>query len=113
MKARSVPVSRVADVPATINDHRVRRGRAITLFAERVRGRRLELGLTRATVAAAAGISYDTLANVERGHHEPKSYTLAALAEALETTMDALWHGGVADDPIAALAAVAEGRNEP
>jgi DNA-binding XRE family transcriptional regulator len=93
MKARDVPMSRVADVPATVGDHRVRRGRAIAVFAERVRGRRLELGLTVAALARAAGISPDTLANVERGHHEPRAYTLAALADALETTMDALWHG--------------------
>jgi DNA-binding XRE family transcriptional regulator len=93
MKATSVPLARVAGVPATIGDHRVRRGAAISSCAERVRGRRLALGLTQGALAAAAGIAVDTLVNVERGHHEPKAYTLAALALALETTMDALWHG--------------------
>lgn len=86
-------MSRVADVPITLGEHRVRRGAAISSFAERVRGRRLELGLTRATLAAASGISPDTLFKVERSRHEPKAYTLAAIADALETTMDALWHG--------------------
>jgi transcriptional regulator with XRE-family HTH domain len=95
MKATSVPMSRVADVPATLGDHRVRRGAAIATFAERVRGRRLELGLTRAAVALAAGIAHDTLVNVERGHHEPRAYTLAALATALDSTMDALWNRAI------------------
>lgn len=93
MKASDVPMSRVADVAITIGEHRVRRGAAIATFAERVRGRRLALGLTRAALAEAAGIAHDTLLNVERGHHEPKAYTLAVLADALDTTMDALWHG--------------------
>lgn len=95
MKATDVPMSRVADVPIAIGEHRVRRGAAISSFAERVRGRRLELGLTRTVLAAAAGISFDTLLNVERGRHEPRAYTFAALAAALETTMDALWYGAI------------------
>jgi DNA-binding XRE family transcriptional regulator len=93
VKATSVPLSRVADVPVTRGSHRVRRGSAISSFAERVRGRRLELGLTRVALAGLAGIAPDTLFQVERGRHEPRAYTLAALAAALETTMDALWHG--------------------
>jgi len=93
VKASDVPMSRVADVPISIGEHRVRRGAAIATFAERVRGRRLERGLSRAALAAVAGVAHDTIVNVERGHHEPKAYTLAAIAEALETTMDALWHG--------------------
>jgi DNA-binding XRE family transcriptional regulator len=95
VKASDVPMSRVADVQISIGEHRVRRGASIATFAERVRGRRLERGLSRAALAAAAGVSHDTLVNVERGQHEPRAYTLAAIADALETTMDALWHGAV------------------
>lgn len=87
-------MARVADVP--VGEHRVRRGSAISSFAERVRGRRLELGLTSAALAAAAGIAPDTLVNVERAHHEPRAHTLSCLAAALGTTMDALWHGDAA-----------------
>ena len=93
MKATGVPMSRVADVPITSGEHRVRRGAAISSFAERVRGRRLELGLTRTRLAQAAGIIAETVANIEEGRHEPRAYTFAAIAAALETTMDALWHG--------------------
>lgn len=91
-----MPMARVADVPVTVGEHRVRRVSGIISFAERVRGRRLELGLTRAALAAAAGIATDTLVNVERAHHEPKAYTLGRLADALQTTMDALWYGDAA-----------------
>ncbi len=88
-----MPAARVADVPATRKRRAVARGSALATFAERVRGRRLELGMHRAAVAETAGISHDTLVNIERGFHEPRAYTLAALAAALDTTMDALWHG--------------------
>ncbi len=93
MKATGVPMSRVADVPISSGEHRVRRGAAIATFAERVRGRRLELGLTRTRLAHAAGIIAETVANIEEGRHEPRAYTFAAIAAALETTMDALWYG--------------------
>jgi DNA-binding XRE family transcriptional regulator len=95
VKTSVVPLSRVRDVPATIGGHRVRRARAIATFGERVRGRRLALGLSQAALAEAADISPDTLGKLERARHEPRAYTLAALAAALDTTMDALWHGGI------------------
>lgn len=64
-------------------------------FGERLTARRLALGLTQQAVADRAGMSRNYIGNLERGVKgmHPNAYTLAALAEALQTTMDALWNG--------------------
>lgn len=49
-----------------------------------VRRRRVELGLTQAAVAAAAGISAGHLSEIENGTRNPSPPVLSALAEVLE-----------------------------
>ena len=55
-----------------------------------VRNRREVLGLSRAELAVKAGVSADSVAQVERGEVDAKTSTLLALAIALDTTPDAL-----------------------
>jgi len=95
-----VPLEDILRVPVGAGGGRygkVGRRALLTTLGERVMARRLGLGLTRAELAALADISFDTLVGVEQGRHEPRAGTLAGLAAALDTTMDALWRGD-ADD---------------
>ena len=64
-------------------------------FGERLTARRLALGLTQQDVADRAGTSRNYLGQLERGVKQrvPNVLTMAALAVALHTTMDALWTG--------------------
>lgn len=52
-------------------------------WAARVRRERESQGISRAELAAAAGISMKTLANLERGDHAPQEGTLRAVLRAL------------------------------
>src|SRR5690606_41687595 len=52
--------------------------------AARVRRERESQGISRAELAAAAGISMKTLANLERGDHAPQEGTLRAVLRALD-----------------------------
>jgi DNA-binding XRE family transcriptional regulator len=62
-------------------------------LGDRVAARRRSLGLSRGGLAELAGLYWRTIRDVETETHGLHAYTLAALADALETTMDALWHG--------------------
>jgi transcriptional regulator with XRE-family HTH domain len=50
---------------------------------ERLRARRMELGLTLLTVATSAGVSVPYVANLEKGRGNPTLDVIVALAEAL------------------------------
>ena len=54
-------------------------------WAERVRTRRQELGLTQFQVATAAGLQQATVSQIERGEHAGSDETRIALARALKT----------------------------
>jgi transcriptional regulator with XRE-family HTH domain len=56
----------------------------------RVRARRAELGLTQAALAALAGISRPSIANVEAGRQNLGLRQLVSLAQALRIELAAL-----------------------
>jgi transcriptional regulator with XRE-family HTH domain len=58
-----------------------------------MRLRRIELGMTLAELAELTLLSEATLANVELGRHSPRRLTARAIAEALDTTEEALGLG--------------------
>ena len=60
------------------------------LFASRLRERAAELGLPHAEIARRSGLSERRYANYVSGIREPDLATLVRIAEALETTADAL-----------------------
>ncbi|MFT3855704.1 MAG: helix-turn-helix transcriptional regulator [Ilumatobacteraceae bacterium] len=55
-------------------------------LGDRIRGRRVALGLTLAAVADRAGLSLPYVSNLERGRGNPTLDALTAIAVALETT---------------------------
>jgi transcriptional regulator with XRE-family HTH domain len=59
-------------------------------LGERLRARRMELGLTLAAVATEAGLSVPYVANLEKGRGNPTLDSVVALAAALEVTPGAL-----------------------
>lgn len=50
---------------------------------EKIKERRLELGMSRKSLAEAAGITYNAVWRIETGQREPLAGTLATLAKAL------------------------------
>ena len=58
-----------------------------TEFCERIKARRLELGLTQAQCAERLGVSPTVFADLERGRSQPTLATLYRVAEALKTTV--------------------------
>jgi putative transcriptional regulator len=59
--------------------------------AERLRERRHELGITQEALAAAAGVSRQTIIATERGDYAPSVYLALRIAHTLDTTVEALW----------------------
>ena len=59
-------------------------------IGERVMTWRETLGISRATLANAAGISTGYLAKIERGKADPTITTMQAIAAGLETTVQEL-----------------------
>lgn len=57
------------------------------LLGDRIRARRVGLGLTLATVAERSGLSLQYVSNLERGRGNPTLEALTALAGALEVTL--------------------------
>ena len=51
--------------------------------SEKIKERRLELGMSRKALAEAAGITYNAVWRIETGQREPLAGTLATLANAL------------------------------
>src|SRR5918996_1761054 len=60
-------------------------------MTERVRRRRVALGLSQADIAAASGLSRQLVGTVETGRHVPNVGAALALARALETTVEDLF----------------------
>ena len=69
-------------------------------LGERLRARRLELGLTLAEVAERAGLSLPYVSNLERGRGNPTTKALGAIAAALETELGGLVGDGATGDPL-------------
>jgi DNA-binding XRE family transcriptional regulator len=67
-----------------------RHGRSL---GNRLAARRRLLGLLQAELASRAGCDVRSVSRIESEQHGPSCELLAALARALETTMDALWCG--------------------
>jgi transcriptional regulator with XRE-family HTH domain len=63
---------------------------------ERVRTRRTALGLSIDAVAAKAGLTPQTIANLELGRHEARVSTLQAVAAVLDCTLFDLVEDGAA-----------------
>lgn len=55
----------------------------VTPYAERLRGRRRELGLTQTQLAQRAGVGQDVVSRIERCEYTGSDETVRALAEAL------------------------------
>jgi len=66
--------------------------RAEERFAARLRRLRLEMGWSQEHLAERAEIDRQTVWAAERGS-DVHAWVLERLADALETTMDALWRG--------------------
>jgi len=76
-------------------------------MGERLRARRVELGLTLAAVAQKAELSLPYVSNLERGRGNPTIEALTALAHALEVPLAAVVGGEEAGDPLDAAMASA------
>lgn len=59
--------------------------------AERLRERRHEIGITQESLAAAVGVSRQTIIATERGDYAPSVYLALRIAHTLDTTVEALW----------------------
>ena len=57
----------------------------------RVRARRKELGLTQVDLAAAVGVSRQTVITLETGDYAPSVYLALRVARTLRTTVEDLW----------------------
>lgn len=89
-------LDRIGDVSIGIGGgsyHRRRRAEILTALGERIKGHRLALGWTRNDLADETDMSADALVKIEAGRCEPRSVTLAMLAQALGVTMDDLYYG--------------------
>lgn len=75
-----------------------------TTLGNRLRARRVDLGLTLAEVATRAGLSLPYVSNLERGRGNPTMEAITALAKALETSVAALVDDPNADPVVAFLA---------
>jgi transcriptional regulator with XRE-family HTH domain len=64
-----------------------------TSVGDRLRARRIELGLTLLTVATDAGLSVPYVANLEKGRGNPTLDVIVALADALRLSPAALLEG--------------------
>lgn len=80
----------------------------VDLVAERVRSRRVALGLTQAALAEASGVSTELVSRIERARCLPSVPTLVAIAQALETTPNHIlgWEARTSGAEIDALVAV-------
>lgn len=63
-------------------------------LSARIHRLRLARGWSQARLAAAAGVSPMAVMHWERGDAQPQVACFAALAQALEVSMDDLWSGG-------------------
>jgi putative transcriptional regulator len=68
-----------------------RPARAGTASAERLRVRRREAGLTQEALAAAVGVSRQTIIATESGDYAPSVLLALRIASCLEATVEELW----------------------
>ena len=61
------------------------------MIENKVRERRLELGMTLAQLSRESGVPLSTLAEIEEHGREPRVRTAQLLARALWRTIDELW----------------------
>jgi len=66
--------------------------------AEKLRRRRVELGLTQAVVAGKAGMSTVQYNGYEKERHEPSAVTMERLAKALKARPEELWDDEYSDE---------------
>jgi transcriptional regulator with XRE-family HTH domain len=76
-------------------------------LGERLRARRVALGLTLAQVAERAELSLPYVSNLERGRGNPTIEALRAIAAALETGTSSLLDESEAADPLEIILATA------
>ena len=72
--------------PASLNE-------TTRVFGERVRARRLELGLSQEAAAVRCGIHWTQLGNVERGQRSLRLETIVKIAAGLEIEPGKLVNG--------------------
>ncbi|MHB1521360.1 MAG: helix-turn-helix domain-containing protein [Ferrimicrobium sp.] len=66
----------------------------VKLLADRIKALRNRLHLTQEKLAHDAGLSVYTISKLDRGERvDPSVFTVDALAQALDTTVDELLHG--------------------
>jgi DNA-binding XRE family transcriptional regulator len=75
--------------PSRIRDD-YERARFQALVGLAIRDARVAAGMTGRELAAAAGMTSHVLSNVERGHVPCSMWVASRIAEALDTTIDAL-----------------------
>ena len=68
-------------------------------LADRLRRLRTAKGWTQETLSEHSGVSRDNISRIERGRHYVLAYTLDALADALDVSMDYLWVGPAGCEP--------------
>jgi transcriptional regulator with XRE-family HTH domain len=73
----------------------VEKNELIDVFRRNLRARRIELGMTQAQLASAAGVEQTYISDLESGKKRPLIDTLAPLANALDTTPSALLSSAV------------------
>ena len=62
------------------------------LTANDVRARRRERRMTQAELAAATGVSRQTIISIEGGDYAPSVYLAIRIATVLQSSVDALFH---------------------
>jgi putative transcriptional regulator len=60
-------------------------------YGERIKARRLELGLTQSAMAEALDVSRQTVISMEAGGYAPSVFLALKVADTLSTTVEALW----------------------
>ena len=65
----------------------------IEAFAINVRWELVRKGWTQVKLAEEAGVNYNSLNGILRGHNGPSLYTAYAISEALDVTLDELTKG--------------------
>lgn len=61
------------------------------VVGNRIRERRLELGLSQKAFARKLGVDHSTVSAWEKGVAEPRVFTAICLAQAFETTVEELF----------------------
>jgi putative transcriptional regulator len=60
-------------------------------YGERIKARRLEVGLTQSAMAEALSVSRQTVISMEADGYAPSVFLALKVAETLATTVEALW----------------------